>query len=333
MREAHILNVGQGCCVLLQHGSGRWTMFDICKGNLEKKEEKLFEAFAKTAAIKGNFRMCENPTNPIDYMTDKLGTRNIWRFILSHPDMDHMDGFDRLITEMNVSNFWDSGVRKEKPDFSSEFQKYKEVDWDKYESVRDKKESAITVVTPLAGSKGRYWNKNEEDKENIDFLHVYAPDKQLVNSANDGGDVNDASYVVCYRTSAGRILLPGDAHDNTWDYILKNHLADVKDCEFMVAPHHGRASDREWDFLDKIKPKFSVIGCADSEHLAYHAWNNRGLEKITQNQAGNIAVYAQGETLNVYIENESFVEKNGGDTTIKDRYGNTFYKSIEKAKT
>ena len=53
------------------------------------------EALAKheIAPAKGNFRMCDHPTNPLDYLV-KSGHQEIWRFILSHPDMDHLDGFN-----------------------------------------------------------------------------------------------------------------------------------------------------------------------------------------------------------------------------------------------
>jgi beta-lactamase superfamily II metal-dependent hydrolase len=143
--------------------------------------------------------------------------------------------------------------------------------------------------------------------------------------------INDASYVIVYHSQGGRILLPGDAHNKTWDYVLKNYENDLKDCEFMIAPHHGRDSGRSWDFLDKIKPKFSVLGCASSEHLAYDAWNKRGLEKITQNQAGNIAVYPNAEGLNIYVENDKFAKAYGGDTSITDSYGNYFLTTVDKA--
>lgn len=99
----------------------------------------------------------------------------------------------------------------------------------------------------------------------------------------------------------------------------------------MLAPHHGRDSDRSWDFLDKLKPKFSVLGCASSKHLAYDAWNRRRLEKITQNQAGNVSVYPNKQGLDIFVENERFVKAYGGDITKKDAYGNYFLTFIKKA--
>ena len=211
MAEIHVLNVGQGDCIILKSGSGHVTVFDICGGNIPTEEDRAALAIMEKAAVRGNYQMCKHPTNPIKFVTDKMGKSTVFRFILSHPDMDHMDGFNNLMDTVNVLNFWDSGVRKEKPDFSKG--PYKEEDWDRHVSVRDGNES-VTVVTPRAGAKGKYWNEDDEGKGG-DYITVCAPDKNLVDDANNSNSnesINDASYVILYRSSGGRILLPGDAH-------------------------------------------------------------------------------------------------------------------------
>jgi len=333
MAEIHVLNVGCGDCILLKSNSGHWTMFDICGGNVAKEKDRGVLEYAVKSVIKGNFNMCKYPTNPLRFLRDKVGASSIFRFILSHPDMDHLDGFDSLIDEISVWNFWDSGVRKPKPDFSEG--PFLEEDWDRYVKVRDSKEEDITIISPKAGAKNKYFNRDDTEKGGGDYVYIYAPNKSLVDEANNNSEdadaVNDASYVIVYRSAGGRILLTGDAHDKTWEFVLKNYGADLKGCEFMIAPHHGRDSGRCWDFLDEIKPKFTVLGCASSKHLAYEEWNKRGLEKITQNQAGNIAVYPHSEGLNIYVENEKFADKYGGNTDRKDKYGNYYLTSVEKS--
>ena len=334
MAEIHVLNVGQGDCIIFKSNSGRITMFDICGGNISDQEDRTSLTLMEKAAVRGNYQMCKHPTNPIRFLTDKMGESSVFRFILSHPDMDHMDGFNNFMNKVTVMNFWDSGVRKDKPDFSQGT--YKEEDWDRYVSVRDEKES-VTVVTPKAGSKGKYYNKDDKDGGG-DYISIYAPDQELVDDANNSDNedlINDASYVIVYRSAGGRILLPGDAHDNTWNCVLgddEDYDGPLKDCEFMVAPHHGRDSNRSWEFLDKINPKFSVLGCASSKHLAYNAWNSRNLEKITQNQAGNIAVYPNSSGLDIYVENEKFASAFGGNTSRTDNYRNFYLKTVEKEK-
>ena len=112
MVKLHFLNVNQGDCIIIEHDSGRVTVFDICAGNIPRAQHTLTEAVAKILSpAKGNFRMCEHPTNPLDYLSNKLARTDIWRFILSHPDMDHLDGFDALFDQFRVQHFL--GLRRE----------------------------------------------------------------------------------------------------------------------------------------------------------------------------------------------------------------------------
>lgn len=327
MSEVHLLNVGQGDCTIFKSNKGNVTIIDICKGNIERRRKTIDEsrAFSAINHVKGNFQMCQQPINPIDFLDD-MGISSVFRFILTHPDMDHLDGFNNLLNNTSVLNFWDNGLKKDKPDFTNS--PYNEEDWDRYINVKEKKEG-IKVISPLAGAKNKYFNDDDEGNGG-DFIYIYAPDDNLVSSANSDEDVNDGSYVIVYKTQGGRVLIPGDAHDKTWEYVIDNYKSEIENCEFLLAPHHGRDSNRDWSFLDEIKPKFSVLGCAASKDLAYDQWNRRGLDKVTQNQTGNISVYPNAYGLDVYIENDRYAEKAGGRLDKTDSYGNVFLTTIEK---
>lgn len=318
--KVHFLNVKQGDCFLLERPSGRLTVIDICAGNLS--DEALSEAkFASLRATKprGNYAMCSKATNPIRYLEDR-GLTSIWRFILTHPDMDHMDGIKRLFTSKTVSNFWDCGIRREKPDF--EGSPYLEEDWDFYEDLIAGRVSDTTVISPRAGSNGKFWNADDDDGNGDgDYISIVSPNSGLIDSANDNGDINDASYVIVYRSSAGRIIFAGDSNDKTWEYILENHKNLVSDAAVLFAPHHGRKSDRDYSFLDVVKPRVSFFGCAPSEHLAYSAWQYRDLLYYTNNQCGNAHIYPNGDKVDVFIENERYARDATNDATYqKDEY-------------
>ena len=117
---------------------------------------------------------------------------------------------------------------------------------------------------------------------------------------------------MLYRSAIGKVLLAGDAHDATWEYVKKYYEAEVSNVTLLIAPHHGRKSGRSYEFLDYVKPKLTLFGCAPSEHLAYNAWNYRELKHITNNQCG--CIVAEGDqTMNIYVENETFALNSGGD--------------------
>ena len=301
--KVHFLNVRKGDCVILERSSGRVTVIDICCGNLTKVDHEMAEmmrALVKKPA--GNYRMCETPTNPIDYLSSK-GLTSIFRFILTHPHLDHMDGIKKLFDGLSVTNFWDCGIRTEKPDFG-EYEQYLEEDWDFYDDLINNKVDDVTIVYPRAGSVGKYWNADNEDKSGSgDYLSIVAPDSSLLASANGNGEIHDASYVIVYRSCAGRIIFGGDSNSRTWEYILEHHEDLVSDAAVLLAPHHGRKANQDFSYLDTVNPRVSLLGCASSEHLAYSAWQNRNLLYFTKNQCGNVHVYPEGDYVDVFIEN------------------------------
>jgi beta-lactamase superfamily II metal-dependent hydrolase len=134
--------------------------------------------------------------------------------------------------------------------------------------------------------------------------------------------LHDGGHVILYRTAAGRILIAGDSHDATWQHILDNHKADVAGVELLLAPHHGRDSGRSFKFLDVVRPKLTLFGNANSDHLAYDEWSKRNLPIITNNQANCVVVDANGADMHVYVTNMAFA---------LSRNANTFYSAPHRA--
>lgn len=334
MAGVHFLNVGNGDCSIIRHNSGRTTVLDICNGRTAS-ERSLAEAFASligkqasgldSLRLGGDYGMRDSPTDPIEYMR-RIGVSNVFRFILSHPDMDHIDGFKALCEEIGISNFWDSGVRKPKPDFSCN--RFREHDWDQYVKVRDGR-TGTTVVTPRAGAKFQFANSGD-GSDGGDYLSIVAPSPGLVNDANSDGDVNDGSYVIVYRSAGGRIVFSGDAHDAAWEYVLANHRDIVADCAVLIAPHHGRKSGRSYEFLNTLRPGLTLFGCAESEHLAYGAWQNRNLQYITNNQAGNVILVPQSDGVHVYVENIEFARTFSSGNLYDIKHGCYFIGQVSK---
>ena len=47
----------------------------------------------------------------------------------------------------------------------------------------------------------------------------------------------------------GKVLLSGDAHDATWEFVKENYEDEVSNATLLIAPHHGRKSGRSYRFL------------------------------------------------------------------------------------
>ncbi len=322
MSRVHILNVGAGDCAIIEHNSGRITIIDICGGNrfMSKTARQITDMIESP---KGNFAMCKNTTNPIEYLS-ALNVNSIFRFILTHPDMDHLDGFENLTDNFSIQNFWDSKARKDKPDF--EGSPYKEEDWDEYIRYRDGKINGVTVVTPHAGSKFCFANQEAQKGKGHDGLHICSPNHELINDANESQEFNDASYILTYWSSGGKIVFPGDSQEKSWELATKHYGEYVNECSFLLAPHHGRKSGT-YDFLDIVKPKLTLLGCAPSENLAYDSWRNRNLQYFTQNQAGN-TILECGDDIQVFVENENYAQTAGGDVNRTNYMGYYYLTTI-----
>ena len=325
MPRVHCLNVSPGDCTIIQHASERVTILDICDGNLQVDLQKAIQELVVANTVRGNFRMCEKPTNPLSYL-NSIGITEIWRFILSHPDCDHMDGLAPLLETFTVNNFWDSGSRRTKPDFSAS--PYKEEDWDTYFQIIEGKNNTINVVKCIENANFKYANQNEDGSRGSDGLYILAPNENLLCDPNENDDVNEGTYVILYKSIGGKILLPGDAHDDSWEFVATNHTSDIENCAFLLAPHHGRDSGRSYDFLDKAQPKLTLIGCAPSDQIDYDQWHRRGLQFITSNQAGNVVLEIASAGIDVYVENDRFAQKKSSYSHIKNEQGYNFIMSL-----
>jgi beta-lactamase superfamily II metal-dependent hydrolase len=105
-----------------------------------------------------------------------------------------------------------------------------------------------------------------------------------------------------------RIVFSGDSDSETWDYIIRKYYDDVSNIDVLIAPHHGRATGGNDDYLDILKPRLSLLGNAKSEYLDYDAWNRRNLPHYTNNQAGNIILDMLYDKIRVLFSNETFAK-------------------------
>ncbi len=332
MATIHYLNVKEGDCSVIEHNSGNISVIDVCNA---KPTEFLIEALtaelAKTEkGISGNFQQKKYPVNPNSYLRDH-GINSIFRYVQTHPDMDHLDGIKALFDEFSPLNVWDTDNTKEMQRSSWEGSPYSEDDWKFYKHLRDTKpETDPKRLVLLSGARGQFWNVGA-DGTGGDGLHILAPTQELVDAANDRDDeYNRCSYVLLYRTGSHRIVFGGDSHDETWDHILGNHKVDVTDIDLLIAPHHGRKSGRSYKFLDTLAPTLTFFGNARAEHLAYGAWRSRGLSIVTNNQANCMIVDASTSPMTLYVTHEAFARRVNDGTYFAEQFKGWYVGPITK---
>ena len=327
MATIHYLNVKEGDCSVIQHDSGRVTVIDVCNAKpTESLEDAIMEAvmaeFSKhERGVSGNFQQKKYPVNPITYLR-KQEITSIFRYIQTHPDMDHMDGIKALFETFQPLNFWDTDNKKEMPKESWEGSPYNEEDWKFYKHLRDTNpQSDPKRLTLLSGARGQFYNIGEDGTPGGDGLYILAPTQELVDTANEtDDDYNRCSYVILFSAGDNRIVFGGDSHDETWEHILQNYKDKVTDIDLLIAPHHGRKSGRSYEFLDTLRPTLTFFGNARSEHLAYDAWRRRGLPFITNNQANCMVVDTSITPMTLYVTHEHYARRVNPSTYYSNQF-------------
>ena len=295
MERVHFLNVKQGDCIWIEHSSGRNTVIDICNGNAENEESLAEEMFKGSSNTLGNYNQKAHPTNPIEYF-DVNGLQNIFRFILSHPDMDHMDGIERLFKEFNIANFWDTDNNKT---IDSVNGIYKKEDWYYYQQIR-KCGGNTKVLRLLAAVEGEYYTN--------DHIEILSPTAELIETAKRNDNYNTSSYVLLFTAWNGKkVVLAGDSDEIAWESIMALYSEKLTNIDLLIAPHHGRKTGGCSKYLNVLNPKLTLFGNAQSEYLDYGSWYNKGLKYITNNQAGNVIIeFGNILCAEVYVSNYNF---------------------------
>lgn len=329
MPTIHFLNVLEGDCNIIQHVSGRLTVMDVSNAYNEEftaaekaaKESEAREERRNRTQVpsdKKDYGQKKSPDNPIDYIKENLNESSIFRFIISHPDMDHLDGIKDLYNEFSPGNTWDTDNDKE-IDSDASFAGYNREDWDFYLDIRNGKNTDTKRLTYL------------DPQERLDFwkddgLHFLAPSAELITRANEKKDYNDASVVILYLTYEWKILFTGDSDNHTWEHILDTHKNDISDIDVLLAPHHGRDSGRDFTFLDTVKPKVTLFGNASSKHLAYSKYPGPpDSVRLTNNQAGYIVMDISATSIDFYVKNYEFArdyraKQNQSEPTYSEKF-------------
>ncbi len=327
MAVIHFLNVKEGDCAWIKHPSGRNTVIDISNGKPEDVVTEKDSRYAIFESAQGNYNQKAHPVDPIKELKDG-GVTNIFRFILTHPDMDHMDGIKALFEEFEVNNFWDTANDKEMKS-DANWGRYNEEDWTFYQSIRHSL-SAPTTLNLYAGSIGQYYNRGGQEETGGDGLYILVPTEELVEEANRSGDYNDCSYVILYKINGKKIIFGGDSGEKTWNYILENYEDEVTNIDILLAPHHGRKTGGNREYLDVLRPKLTLFGNAKSKYLDYADWYNRKLDYITNNQANCIILDTDGfnNGIEVYVTYEKFARARNKLTVFSDTHKAWYIKTV-----
>lgn len=268
--DIYILNVGAGSCVVVDHPSGRRSMIDINNGReLRQLERQVLLAEGRTSALAAYEAAL---VNPVEWFRERFGSW-IFRFVLSHPDADHMAGLRCLLRRQGVEieNFWDLPHTKFHEGADSFQSEDAFVDWALYELMR----SGIAhqdlvwprVLRPERGDSLDFWNE--------DAIEILSPSHSKVAYWDSKEDWNNMSFVLRIHQAGRTVMIPGDIEQLGWE-VLANSVRDIT-ADVLVASHHGRKSGfPDNGVMQLIDPSAVVISSAKlpREHDATDRYRN-----------------------------------------------------------
>lgn len=270
--DLHFINVGKGNCTIIDFPSGRLSVIDIDDSRTLSETQRRQMLLEKKASL----------TNPIDYILSNFEDREeIFRFILTHPDMDHMSGIKTLFYKKYFRNFWD--VPNNKPDPGSWDQSpYDKNDWDFYQSLKNKRVNNVTVVNPLRnGTADCCWVQ--------DRIKILSPNKELIKKAEESEEYDHLSYVFIIHYEGVNTIITGDASKASLEDIVANYKTDTLRASILLAPGHGSENHVSTDFLDAVKPRLTIVSVAEGVDYDYETYKKYGRVLSTKHY-GNIRV-------------------------------------------
>jgi len=253
----HFLNVGKGNCTVIEFPSGRLSVIDIDDSSSISYEERYFiESKYKTKL-----------TDPIDYICHKFSGQDIFRFILTHPDMDHLSGIKKLFSKKTILNFWDTDNNKFIDPDSWENSPYNKEDWDFYREIRKNKENPKVLFLYRNDSSNCCWIQ--------DGIKILSPTKEIVDEANRTEDYDHLSYILMIEFANRRILLCGDATLKAMESLVDFYRGEIKS-DILLAPNHGSKNHISKDILDFIDPQIIVVSVKEGIDYARDLYSEYG---------------------------------------------------------
>lgn len=314
--KAHFLNVGRGDCTIIEFPSGRVAMVDIYNLkvlDLDTSVELLMEShehLKKTAELSGNSltsvrlallkRAQEQLTDPLEYYDTYIGEyKDIFRLIITHPDMDHMTGLYRLNEQESVKdivNFWHTGYKDfnlADTDWSNSYG-YDERDWETYKELREST-NLPKAMKKGRGNSGNFWTE--------DGIEIWAPTPELESLAVEQDKPNINSMILKISYKGRSIVLGGDAtSEETWESIWP--YTTMKDIDVLKASHHGRKSGYYQPAVKEMSPWLTITSVGnEKEHDATENYRRYSEHTVSLRKSGDIRITIEDNGRLIYSPN------------------------------
>jgi competence protein ComEC len=308
-RDIHFLDVGHGDCTIVDI-PGRLTVIDInnCKtlareteaelrktqphsplanalysgaaqglGGVPLRTPTIYDYLADMGLAEQKLISARGKlTNPIDYLKAHFAGRPIFRYIQTHPDLDHMAGVHRLIEEkIEIVNFWDTKhcLTKDEQALRTGQANNKDIrDWNAYQLLRGGTVPGLTILNLTRGASADFYAQ--------DGINIWAP-ADYKHCQNPNAEPNALSYVLCMGVGNCRVVFGGDADISVWEEMHAFCGGKFPKVHLLKASHHGRKSGYHMPSVRAMNPDVTILSVGelkakDDADASYEKYSNKG---------------------------------------------------------
>jgi competence protein ComEC len=317
----HFLNVGRGDCTIIEFPSANIGVVDIdvLKSYDPSTRDELLQEYRLGqlgqnlggALLGGGLagiaqeatylqQQREKLTDPILYYDTHIGKqKSVFRFIITHPDMDHMTGLNRFVNveKRPILNFWHSGnndfnlasTTKEEWDNSP----YEKEDWQTYKQLRASSKDPKSLQN-YRGDTGNYWTQ--------DGIEILSPTKELETLAVEKQQANILSMVLRLSYKGRSVVIGGDATaEESWPDIYQS--IDLTGVDVLKASHHGRKSGYHRESVKAMSPWLTITSVGDRNHDATDSYRRYSDYTVSLRKSGDIRITIQDDGKLLYSAN------------------------------
>lgn len=228
LAKAIVWDVQHGLAVYLQSPNGRHIVIDLGTGNYSGRDKTF---------------------SPLLHLRRYYGVNQIDALIITHPHLDHIDDI------MQVANFSPKVLYRPRQ-ISEEIilRGARNEDLPKYRKYISMNNSYNTPIE--AGSYDDLQNPKNWSGMMVSFLSP---------SWYRGDNLNNYSLITIVQLGNVKLVLCGDNESDCLDKFLedKEYREILADADILLAPHHGRESSYNSNFVKLVNPALTII--SDSE--------------------------------------------------------------------
>jgi competence protein ComEC len=276
----HLIDVGTGLSILIQGHD-----FNLLYDGGSNDDGAGISASGNNSRLLAYLYGALGPSGPSecvpngDQWPNHAGSERvtIQHVVLSHPHKDHADMLDEVIHCYTVENVWDSGVVNPTKVYAEFLQAVSEEPGVTFHTVlpippdRQFQVGAATVAIPNSVAWISFGEGTQQALgQGASFVVLYA------DTVAHPNDYNRNSLVLRVNLGQHSLLLMGDAESGSRQNpsapaggtelaLIDQHAQDLH-VDILQVGHHGSKTSSRRAFLEKVKPKWALIGSGPFEY-------------------------------------------------------------------